>query len=45
MASFFALNIAQFPKDPATGENSWQLAKVSGYLCKFWNQRSLFPVM
>ena len=33
LASFFALDVQQFPKD-ASGSISWQLGHVSGYLCK-----------
>lgn len=34
MATFFALSIAQFPKD-SSGMTSWQLHQVSQYLCEF----------
>ncbi|KAF2108367.1 hypothetical protein BDV96DRAFT_264521 [Lophiotrema nucula] len=32
MSSFFALSIASFPKDQASGQTNWPLGLVSGYL-------------
>ncbi|KAK3897541.1 hypothetical protein C8A05DRAFT_19717 [Staphylotrichum tortipilum] len=32
-ASFFALDLDIFPRDPVTGEKSWPIGEVSGYLC------------
>ena len=33
IASFFALDLDIFPRDPVTGEKSWPIGEVSGYLC------------
>ena len=32
LASFFALNVAQYPKDPASGDTTWELGYLSQYL-------------
>jgi hypothetical protein len=33
ITSIFALNVDVFPKNPETGETSWPIGQVSGYLC------------
>lgn len=35
MASFFALGVQQFPRDPKSGNTSWPLRYICGLLCKF----------
>lgn len=42
LATFFALNITAFPKDPQNGENAWLLRDVSGYIGEYSTARSPF---
>src|ERR1700712_3698020 len=37
MASFFAIDIRSFPKDPVTQNTSWPLHYVGGLLCESFN--------
>jgi len=36
LSSFFAIGVADFPRDPDSGEVAWPIGRLSAYLCKVY---------
>lgn len=45
IASFFAINIHQFPKDQESGEPDWPLSTVATYICMLYRSTLLYCPM